>query len=325
MERKSKLIATVVLATLCGDASAWRLDYTLEAGILHSDNINMSPVDPVREDVLVPRIDFGLTHAGARVNVDLGGALEHRTYLQDTYGSEFRGSFAGRLNWLLLPERLTWTFPDHLGLYPVSLRAPDVPGNLQQTNVFSTGPTLRFRFTPSLQGQAEARWSDSHAEETGAFDSSRLSGAFRLLHDFSTTRHLSGNLEAEDVDFDDDLVAEDYRRWSAYAGYTQALARLDLDLALGYSRIEYDRGGDSSGPLMRASVDWRATDRSTFGFGVTWRYSDAATSLAEGTAAFDTGLDGVAVGGALITPDVYRERRLDTSYLYQGVRLNLAS
>ena len=128
MERKSKLIATVVLATLCGDASAWRLDYTLEAGILHSDNINMSPVDPVREDVLVPRIDFGLTHAGARVNVDLGGALEHRTYLQDTYGSEFRGSFDGRLNWLLLPERLTWTFADHLGLYPVSLRAPGFSG-----------------------------------------------------------------------------------------------------------------------------------------------------------------------------------------------------
>ena len=325
MHRESKIIATAMLVAACGDASAWRLDYTLEAGILHSDNINLSPVDPVREDVLVPRLDFGLTHAGARVNVDLGGSLEHRTYLQDTYSSEFRGTFDGRLNWLLLPERLSWTFADNLGLYPVSLRAPDVPGNLQQTNVFSTGPTLRFRFTPALQGQAEARWSDSHAEETGAFDSSRLFGAFRLLHDFSTTRHLSGNIEVEDVDFDDDLLAEDYRRHSAYAGYTQSLARIDLDLALGYSRLEFDRGGSSSGPLLRASADWRVTDRSTFGFGVTSRYSDAATSLAEGGAAFDTGLDGVAVGNALITPDVYRERRLDTSYLYQGVRLNLAS
>ena len=324
MRTQSKIIATAVLVAMCGDASAWRLDYTLEAGVLHSDNINMSPVDAVREDVLIPHLDFGLTHAGASVNVDLGGSLEHRTYLQDTYSSEFRGTFDGRLNWLLVPERFSWTFADNLGLYPVSLRAPDVPGNLQQTNVFSTGPTLRFRFNPALQGQAEARWSQSDAEETGEFDSSRLSGAFRLLHDFSTTRHLSGNLEAEDVDFDDDLLADDYRRYSAYAGYTQALARLDFDLALGYSRIESD-SADDSGPLLRASADWRATDRSTFGFGVTWQYSDAATSLAQGGDAFDTGLDGVAVGGALITPDVYRERRLDSSYLYQGVRLNLAS
>lgn len=327
MRTNSKIIAaaSALAAAAGGDAHAWRLDYTLEAGILHSDNINLSPVDPVREDVLVPRIDLGLTHAGARVNVDIGAALEHRTYLDDTYGSEFRGTFDGRVNWLLLPERLTWTFADNLGLYPVSLRAPDVPGNLQQTNVFSTGPTLRFRFNPSLQGQAEARWSDAHAEQTGAFDSTRVSGAFRLLHDFSTTRHLSGNLEVEDVDFDDDLLGDDYRRYSAYAGYTQSLARIDVDAALGYSRLEFDRGGDASGPLLRTSLDWRATDRSTFGFGATWRYSDAATSLAEGGAAFDTGLEGVGVGGALITPDVFRERRFDASYLYQGVRLNLAS
>lgn len=325
MHRESRIFVAVALAAAWSDASAWRFDYSVEAGLLHSDNINLSPVDPVRETVLIPHLDFGLTHAGSRVNVDVGGVLEYREYLKDSYGSEFRGTFNGRVNWLLVPERLTWTFADNLGLYPVSLRGPDVPGNLQQTNVFSTGPTLRFRFTPSLQGQAEARWSDSHAEETGAFDSSRLSGAFRLLHDFSTTRHLSGNVEVEDVDFDDDLLADDYRRYSAYAGYTQSLARIDLDLALGYSRLEFDRGGDSSGPLLRTSADWRATDRSTFGFGATWRYSDAATSLAEGGAAFDTGLDGVGVGGALITPDVYRERRLDASYLYQGVRLNLAS
>lgn len=325
MHRESRIIVAAALAAAWGDASAWRFDYSVEAGLLHSDNINLSPLDPVRETVLIPHLDFGLTHAGSRVNVDVGGVLEYREYLKDSYGSEFRGTFNGRVNWLLVPERLTWTFADNLGLYPVSLRGPDVPGNLQQTNVFSTGPTLRFRFTPSLQGQAEARWSDSHAEETGAFDSSRLSGAFRLLHDFSTTRHLSGNVEVEDVDFDDDLLADDYRRYSAYAGYTQSLARIDLDFALGYSRLEFDRGGDSSGPLLRTSADWRATDRSTFGFGATWRYSDAATSLAEGGAAFDTGLDGVGVGGALITPDVYRERRLDASYLYQGVRLNLAS
>lgn len=319
------ILAASALAAASQEACALRLDYALELGLVHSDNINLSATDPVSQNVLIPHLDFSLSQTGSTVQAEVTGVLEYRDYLGSAFGNEFRGTLNGLVNWSMVPERLNWTFADNLGLYPVSLRDPDVPGNLQQTNVFTTGPTLRFRLTPALQGQAELRYIDSYAEETGAFDSRRYTAALRALYELSATRRLSGNFEFQNVNFDNNLLAEDYRRYSAYAGYTQALAQIDLNAALGYSRIDFDSSGNASGPLARTSVDWRATERSTFGLAAAWQYTDAATSISEGAAAFDAGFGGVGIGGAAITPDVYRERRVDGTYLLQSTRLNLAA
>jgi hypothetical protein len=101
------------------------------------------------------------------------------------------------------------------------------------------------------------------------------------------------------------------------------LAQVDLNASLGYSRLNFDHSNSVSGPLARASLDWRATDRSTFGIGMAWQYTDAATSISEGAAAFDAGFGGVGIGGAAITPDVYRERRINGTYMLQSTRLSL--
>lgn len=318
-------LGSSVLALSSSNALAWRLDYSAELGFLHSDNVNLSADDPISQNVLIPQIDFSLSESGSSAQAQITGTLEYRDYLGGAFGNEFRGTLNGSVIWSLAPERLNWTFADSLGLYPVNLRNPDVPGNLQQTNVFTTGPTLRFRLGKALLGQAELRYIDSYAEETGAFDSRRYTAALRALYDFSSTRHLSGNIEIQEVDFDDDLLAVDYRRDSVFAGYTQVLSRIDLNASLGYSHLDFDRGDSASGPLARTSLDWRASDRDTFGLGFAWQYTDAATSISEGAAAIESGFGGVGVGGAAITPDVYRERRIDASYLLHGTRLNIAT
>lgn len=314
----------LLLAAACDDACALRLDYTLELGLMHSDNIALSPVDPVDETVLIPHLDFSLSETGSNVQAAVTGMLEYRNYLDGTFGSEFRGSLDGTVNWEIVPQRFAWVFADNLGLYPISLRDPDVPGNLQQTNVFTTGPTLRFRLGPTVQAQTEARFIDSHAEDTAAFDSRRLGLAQRFQWELAQTRHLSVNFETQDVDFDE-AFARDYRRHAAYAGYRQTLARVDLDASFGYSRLDFDGGGDVGGPLARAAFDWRANERNTLGIAFAWQYSDAVSALAEGAAAFDLGLGGIGIGGEAISAEVYRERRLEANHLFHGTRLNIAS
>ena len=325
MRAIARIVAATALASASHQALAVRVDYALELGLVHSDNVNLSASEPISQSVLIPHLDFSISESGSAAQAEVSGVLEYRDYLGNAFGSEFRGTLNGLVNWSMLPERLNWTFADNLGLYPVNLRDPDVPGNLQQTNVFTTGPTLRFRLTPTLQGQAELRYIDSYAEETGAFDSSRYTAALRALYEISATRSLSINLEHQRIDFDDNLLAEDYRRTSVFAGYTQALAQIDLNAAIGYSRLDFDHSANASGPLARASANWRASERSSFGVGMAWQYTDAATSISEGATAFDAGFGGVGIGGAAITPDVYRERRVDGSYLLQATRLNLAT
>ncbi len=325
MRKTARNLALLMSAASCQDALAVRLDYALELGVLHSDNIAYTADNQVSETVLIPHLNFSISESSSSVLAEISGVLEYRDYLDDTFGNEFRGNLNGLVNWTLLPERLNWYFNDNLGLYPVSLRDPDVPGNLQQTNVFSTGPTFRFRITPTLLGQAELRFSDSQAEENGAFDSRRYSAALRGLFDLSSTQKLGGNIEYQQVDFDDDLLARDYNNMSAYVSYTQALSQLDLNASLGYSHLDFERGGNSSGPLAQLGIDWRVSASSTFGIAVADRYTDAASSIATGTADFDAGFGGVDVGGTAITPDVFRERRISGNYQLQGTRLNLAA
>lgn len=326
MHTRSRWFAASLATLASAHADAFRLDYSVELGFLHSDNINLSATDPVSENLLIPRLDFHVSEAGASVRADAVGSLEYRDYLGGEFGNEFRGTLNGIVDWSLIPQRLNWVFADNLGLYPISLRDPDVPGNLQQTNVFTTGPTYRFRFTPTLQGQAELRFIDSRAQESDAFDSQRFSGAFRLLHELDATRQLSANIEAQTIDFANDLLATDYKRYSAYAGYTQALRTLNLEFAGGYSHLDFDHGGSASGPLVRASADWHASERSTLGFDLAWQYSDAALDMLSPIVAGDTSAGGLGnIGGALISPDVYREQRVSANYAFQSTRLRIAT
>ncbi len=322
--RIARTFASMLLPALCTQgAMAVTLDYTTELGFLHSDNINLSGTDPVTENLLIPRIGFSLTEDGSNLQSKAVGQLEYRDYLGGTFGNEFRGTFDGTVDWALIPQRLKWSFADNLGLYPVDFRQPGTPGNLQQINVFSTGPTLQFRLAPTINGLAELRYTDSYAETTDSFNSKRFGGALRALYDLDATRRLSGNLEVAKIDFDNDTLQSDYTRYAGYAGYSQKLAQFDLDAALGYSYLDFDNGEHTSGPLVRAQLDWRATASSKFGLGASWEFADAAASVAAGSAGLDGGLGGVVIGGASISPDVYEEHRVVGTYAFTSVRLTL--
>lgn len=325
MQPPIRILTASLLLITSASAFAVRIEYSAEIGLLYSDNIELTATDPVSENVLIPRLNFEITEEGSTVQAQVGGTVEYRDYLGNEFGNEFRGTLDGTVNWVMLPERLDWEFADYLGLYPVSLRAPDVPDNLQQTNVFSTGPTLRFRMGAATQGRAELRYVDSRAEEADDFDSQRIVGALRAIHDLTPTRNISVNLVAQDVEFTDDLLANDFVGYSVFGGYVENLPQVDLDLALGYTDLNFNRGDNASGPLVRAGVDWHATERNTFSLDAVWQYTDAASSLAAGGGSgFDAELGGASIiGTEAITPDVYEEKSIQAGYHFVEARLNV--
>ena len=319
------LVPAFLITMVSPAAMAVRLDYTAEIGYLTSDNINLSSIDPVEENLLIPQLGFRLSENGSSVQAQVNGLIEYRDYLGGAFGNEFRGTLDGVVDWALIPERLKWSFADNLGLNPINLRQPDTPDNLQQTNVFSTGPTLQFRLGQTTNGLAELRYTDSYAEDTGEFNSGRTSAALRALRELDPTRRLSGNLEASKINYDSDSQQSDYSRYAGYAGYTQKLAQLDLDIALGYSWLDFDAGEHVSGALFRSRLDWRASPHSTFGLGIYREISDASTSLASADAMLINGFGGISIGGATISPDVFRSHRFEASYGLETTRISLNS
>ena len=90
------------LATLPGTAAALRLDYSVDLGVERNDNVAMTPIDPVEEDILRAGLDFALTHDTAVIQASLAGRAEYRDYLGDAYDDTLDGTAQGRLNWFAL-------------------------------------------------------------------------------------------------------------------------------------------------------------------------------------------------------------------------------
>lgn len=321
---RTGLLPLALLAALPCPAESLRVDYVLGASLLHSDNINLSETDPDSETVLSPEISFEATQSGSSTSFKARGSLQYLDYRDNTYGDEARGEFAGQFNWMLLPQRLNLVVEDYLGRQPVDFTAGYSPGNQQQINVFTAGPSLFARFGTATRAQFDLRYSDTYAEETREFNGNRYLVAGRLFRDLGTSRWLSANVEASSVRFDLDTPSADYDRYDAYVGYRHESTRLNMDVAVGYTRLEQDNvAGTESSPLARAQLDWQLAPRSMLSATASYQFADTASDLVANSSRLDTlVIEDVAAPTGLVGPAVYRQRRYEVGYRYTGDRWN---
>jgi hypothetical protein len=306
-------------------AQATRFDYQIGVGIEHNDNITLSEDDPVSENVLRPSLGFRLTEDGSTVQAYVDGILEYHDYLDGRYDNEVRGQLTGRMNWNVLPERLDLVVEDVLGVQPLNTLAANTPSNLQQTNVLSIGPTLRFRLGSATRGLAEFRYIDSQAQKTDFFDSRRFAGTLRLIWDRDATSKISANAQAEHIDFANE-DSPSYNRYSAYARYARTLRIFDFGADLGYTQLKGSEPIGSHGkPLARANLGWHPDQVSSFTLSAAHQYTDAASSMIETAdarvipAAGAPIPTGIVTGGAVVSSSPYLENRIALSYAWQGV------
>jgi len=314
------LLATAVAAALPVAAHAVRIDYRIDAGIERDDNVTLSETDRIEQDIYRAGLGFSIEQNSSTVQARINGRLDHRRY-EDVYANETDRMLDGRLNWMILPDRLGFVVEDSYGVQTIERFEPDSPDNRQQVNVLSLGPDLHFNLGQTLRGRAELRFIDSEAEVTEDFNSKRVAGAFRVIKDLDPTSSLSFSLQAQDIDFDNDQFARDLRRLEAYASYSRRFNRFDTLLEAGYARLDYDDGQTRNNPLLRAELGWRPSERSRFHASAANQFSDAATSALDAIAGAEPGIpDSVLTGRNTVTPSVYELRSVQLAYDYTGVR-----
>lgn len=310
------------LAVMPGTALAARVDYNIDLGMEHNDNVALSPDDGIAQRYLRAGLGFTVTENTSALQAQANGRVEYRNYEDDIFSDTTDGVLSGRVNWIAIPQRLFFTVEDSLSIQPVDALSPDGPGNRQQVNVFSAGPTLLINWSPSFQGQAELRYINSDAEISDQFNSKRVTTALRTIKELSPTRLLSANLQAQKVNFGDDIVARDYDRYDLFVRYSHSLAHFDLGVDVGYSRIGYQHAESRSEPLLRADATWNPTERSHFTGAVSSQFSDTATDALTGIEPNSTLPDNVLTGDAVINASPYKVRSLDLGYNYTSTRLN---
>ena len=318
-------LAAALFALLPTAAGAAQINYEVGVGVMQSDNIGLAPDDGQDETVVMPQVRFSILQAGSRLSLTGSGQLQYLDYSDNTFDDDFRGAFSGQALWTLLPERLEWTFEDYLSRQPVDSLVAFSPDNQQQTNLFVTGPTLHLKLGSGTRAQFDLRYSNSYAEETDAFDSDRYNAAARLVRDLATNRTLSANIEATRVEYDDTPIDVDYTRYDGYATYSSILRTIDFSIDLGYSRLEFeDRPGDEWLPLVRGTMAWRPSARSTLDVAAGYEFSDAAEDMI--TSVIGGGpvvIDDPGSPVVEIAPEVFKQQRLEVGYGYTGERLGL--
>lgn len=316
------LRASVIATSLaCLPATAWaaRVDYNVDLGWEWNDNVSLAPSDPIEQSYLRSGMGFLVTETNSTLQAQAEGRVEYRSY-EDNIADTVDGTLSGSLNWIAIPQRLFFLVEDDLSVQPVDALVPDAPGNRQQVNVFSAGPTLLFNWSSTLQGQAEARYVNSDAEVTDEFNSQRVALALRTIKEFNSTSLASLNMQGQHVDFDDDIVARDYNRYDIFGRYARTLSHFELGVDLGYSRIDYRQGEPRSDPLFRFDAAWNLNDRHRMTLFLSSQFSDTATDALTSIDSDATLPDNVLTGDAIVNASPYNVRSVEFDYSFTNTR-----
>lgn len=315
------LLAAAIAGTTPGAAHAVRIDYTIDAGLERDDNVALTEQDQIEQTIARIGVGFTLEQNSSAVQASMVGRIDHRRY-EDVYGNMTDRMFQGRLNWMVVPDRLALVVEDSYGVQTINRTAPGSPDNRQQVNVLSVGPDLHFGMGPTRRGLAELRYIHSDAEISEEFNSDRVLAALRIVQELDATRSLSWNVQAQHVDFENELFARDHRRYEAFAGYRHAFRRFDMQLDAGYAYLDYEDGQSRGQPLLRAELGWSATERSRFSVALANQFSDAATSALDMIGQTTGVPSSVATGGATVNAYAYEQRSIALDYTYSGTRLS---
>lgn len=327
MHRQRLCIAMLAVAAGAAPnaALALRVDYIVDLAIERNDNLLVTPADPIAITLLRPGLGFEIVHDTSVLQARVTGRTEYRRYGDDRFNDSVDATLVGRVNWVAIPERLSFAVVDTLTLQPVDTLVPDAPGNRQQVNVLSAGPTLSFEWGDGWRGVGELRYIRSEAEISDEFNSGRNEIALRAIKRLSPTSRLAFNAQHQRVDFERDTVARDYTRSELFVRWSRTLNRVDMAVDAGYSRLVYRRSlpgfADArSDPMLRTSLTWRPSDLHRFEASLGSQFSDvAADSLA--AIGEDAGPPaGVVAGDTVVNASPYLERRLETGYTWTSTR-----
>ena len=245
--RRASVLLPIV--TLIATGRAGTLTYGVDAGVGETDNVTLTHFDKVSQTIAVTDIDLDYKQKSQWLNMDAKGDFSYLKYLQNAYGNQLLGRFDGNAEIALIPQRLTWVVMDDFGQSAIDPFTPTVPNNLENINVFSTGPDLYLR----LGGAAFANFSARVARaqyETTPNTNTRASGSAAWGLNLSALSSASFNVDTERVFFQNTQLNTDFDRTNVFARYALQGGRTELSGDLGATSVG-ESGGSTAGGLAR--------------------------------------------------------------------------
>lgn len=322
--RKTRLsvLVTGILATASFNAGAVRIDYVVDGGIEHDDNVLMSSTDAEDSNALRAGFGFVLSEETSTVQANVGGRLEYWNYLDGPQSNAFEGSLTGRVDRWIVPQVFSFTVEDSLEMRPIDRFSADTADNRQRVNVLSLGPNLQFNWSQGVRGRAELRWIDTRAAETDDIESQRIAATLHAIRELAPTRVLSFSARGQEVDYEHERIARDHRRYDASMRYDLELRRLGLGLVAGYTWVDYADGSSASHPLLRGWVNWVIGPRNMVALEAAHQMTDASESALAGITEVSSVPDRISTTSIAVNPSIYEEDRVELHWTHHRERVH---
>jgi hypothetical protein len=252
------------------------LDWGLDLGAQHSDNIERTSVDEQSETVGIAGLSFSVKADRPRLDGRVAAHVQYRENIDDTFASELVGGVDALGTYVLVPERLTWMLADNYGQIANERQAVETPANRQDVNYLTTGPDITFGFGQRTLLRLGGRYSDAYYENTPE-DNNSIAATLALVREISDTSRWSLNGSNRKVEYDEQLF-DDYEIREGYLRFEATGALTTLGLDAGYTEIEQD-SDTSDGPLARLQLTRRVATRSRVGLQAGTEFSTSADTF----------------------------------------------
>lgn len=225
--------------------------YGADTGIGYSDNITESSNDKRGDEMLGIGVQLAGLEQSARFQGGVLADLEHVNYLQGTFSPQLIGNFAGYGSYALIPDYIHWMAQDSFGQGLIDPFASQSPGNLENINTLTTGPTFSIPLSALTMLNVSARYSRV-SYQVSPLDSNDYGGSVSLAHLLSARSRISVNIQDERYEYTDPINPS-YQDREVYVRYDIQGARTHIDADVGYDQV---RGSDlsSNGVLARLSI-----------------------------------------------------------------------
>lgn len=312
-------LSAVLLNTAVAKEFIPHLGVTFE----QNDNIDKETKDKAEEDtVITPYFGFMYEDQGPQLDASVDFEVRNERFSSNSANNQNLFSIDSFIDWVILPNRFVWSIEDVANTQRISAFEPASPDNLQNFNVFTTGPDYIFS-SGTYEGLLKLRVGDVYYSDTGA-DNRRVIGsvsAKRLINEYSS---LGISSAISLVDFEE-VFRVDYDIGFVGATYERELPYGTFELSSGVNWVAHDNGTDESAPMgeLEFEYDGGGGGANVLRLAASTKYSDPALDAYDPlySRTYDVGAGDPMNANQISGDGVFSSDRIEAGYIRNGKRI----
>jgi len=216
----------------------------------YSSNILRESSDEQWEWVNRPLLGFDVDHRGRSFNAYGYATAEYFDFTQETAENETYFDINAVAEWNIIGDRFTWILEDYASVTPIIVSDPLTPLNVEQRNIFVTGPTVATRLGTRNMFDWGLRYGHFFYELSN-IDNQRLLTDFGISRQIRPDRNIRIGYALSRTVFAEEFY-QDYIRQDADITYAHIGSGSSIYGTIGYTYIDQEDIEESiDGVLLR--------------------------------------------------------------------------